>query len=130
MYCLAIYLIYIYIYIYFLTKIQTKNAISNEFWNKMNWSKSRTMSGLLNQKCLSEGFTRGTSWSSAFFSTTLCASLLSLVISVTCCASWLFILLSTASWAKLVIMCSNLAPTKSSSCHSNQLKNKSNYVIP
>jgi len=76
------------------TQIQKKKAISNEFWNRMNWIKSRTMAGFSSQKCSSEGFT---------------------------CASSTGTGISATLWPKLVIMCSNLAPTSSRSCHSNQL---------
>lgn len=78
------------------TQIQTTKAISNEFWNKMKWIKLRTMAGRWNQKYSSEGFTRPAS-----------------------CPCLLF---GSTSWAKRVIMCSNLAPTRSRSCHSIQLK--------
>lgn len=77
------------------TQIQKKKAISNEFWNRMNWIKSRTMAGFSSQKCSSEGCTRASSIETVFFSATL--------------------------WPKVVIMCSNFAPTSSRSWDSNQL---------
>lgn len=81
----------------------------------MKWIKRRTREGRANQKCSSEGFT---SWPKCFFF--LCCTVwfvrwCSCFCSCSFCAS-LSSILKFNSWAIRVIMNSNFAPTRSSSC--------------